>query len=314
MKKVDFSFNGTATLENLQIVSVQDKTYTDETAKPLWAVERTGLKLSNAYPFWGVVSDEYEHAEGLWTYRAEKLWLPAVDSWKYGEESLDSCAGANAPGEALASILRYGTGWSEFLLPVYSGLGAFQMFRVWQKLSQESSTASHIINLIFTDILASATVGTKSLSSDSSAQASAESALYPVIRYSKTVQLNYLYAIPAFMFLACWLLAIIIALFNWIRLGFSIARMRQLLNQTSMGRVATTILHPTLCEPVAPTSEWVKKAGRTELDISDLGNQGTRSIYDGRVDHSDVALVPQDGSSSSRASEISGEVPTPCEE
>ncbi len=296
VKKVDFSFNGTSDLENLRVARIEDKIYSDDNAKPLWAVERTGLNVTRANPLWGIVSDEFADAQGVWTYRAEKLWLPAVDKRRNIYEAGDSVAGANAPAGALVSTIEDSTSQSTFArrsLGDFSG-STYVMFRLWQQLSQEASTAPQVIDLIVTNLLASAMVGTKSLVSPAATTSSASSAQWTVLKHVKIVTYNYVYGIPAIIFLALWLSALIIALMSWFRFKLSIDRMRQLLNRTSVGRVVTTIAYPELCDPVAPTSEWVATAGFKNVDLSELssiGKKRPRSMFDEVDDRSDIALV-----------------------
>lgn len=269
VKKVDFGINGTAALNNLQVIGVQDRTYSDKSSMPLWAVERTGLNISSVDPLWGIVDNEYEDANGFWTYRGEKLWLPAT-SLIGMYHIFDSLAGTGAPGRALMTTITTAAGPPGIRgdeITDYSGLRNFRMFLLWQQLSEKSSSASQIINLIFTDILASATVGTKSLISSSDKTALAK---WPVTEYVKGVQYNFLFAIPASVVIVLWVIVMVLATSLWIMSRFSIAHMRQALNQTSVGRVATNILHQDLCDPAEPTVNWIQKAGSTTLDFTAL--------------------------------------------
>lgn len=49
------------------------------------------------------------------------------------------------------------------------------------------------------------------------------------------------------------------------------SRLRRLLNRVSTGRAITNVIYPDLCEPDAPTKEWVSKAGTVAIDLGPCG-------------------------------------------
>jgi hypothetical protein len=151
-----------------------------------------------------LVSDRYETATGLWTIRAEKFWLPAVTSLLTISGSIDSLASTNVFGAALGSALEDTTRGSTFSMTDYSGQNNMPLSRLWRELSMPSSNASKIINLIFSDILATASVGTKSalMASASGAGLGDHNALTYVTEYTRQVQYDFRYAIPGQSFSA----------------------------------------------------------------------------------------------------------------
>ncbi|KAL8727319.1 MAG: hypothetical protein Q9181_005751 [Wetmoreana brouardii] len=268
IKTVGFSINGSSSLSNVQIVSLDDKHYPDNGSKPLWAVEQTNLNISQINPFWGLVDDRYETAEGLATLRAEKFWLPAIYSSATILSSIDSIASNSAFGSALNDLyLHAATGSAYSQLADYSGLYNMALSRLWGNLSTSPTTASRIINLIYTDIISTAVVGTKSAIRHSSARAGPRTpnTLVQVTEYTRQIQYNWLYAIPAAVTVAATVLALLFVLVMTIISRFSISYMRQLLNQTSTGRIVTNILYPELSHPTAPTSKWIDEAGFQRL-------------------------------------------------
>ena len=271
IKTVKFVINGTASLANLRVDSVQDKVFNGEKSKPLWAVEKTGRNISDLQPLWGLVHDRHEKSENLYTLRREKFWLPAVSSLLM-MSSQDGLASANAPASALSTAFGSSLAGSE--KADYTGETNIALNRLWRSFSKSASSAGSIINLITTDILVASLVGTKSAITrpDSAAiPKGADSGYLPanavalVSGFRRQLQYNLLYAIPALIILVFLIAVIILALFMWVTRRFKLAVLKQLLNQTATGRTVTNILYPELCDPQAPTSEWLDKAGGSHL-------------------------------------------------
>lgn len=272
IKTVGFSINRTSSLSDLEVVSVEDKSYPDNSSRPLWGVEDTNSTIREVRPVWGLVHDRYETAEGLWTLRAEKFWLPAVSNDLMVTESSDSLASTEVFGAALSEV--YGSSAksssSYVQLADYSGRLNVALSRLWRELSMSSASASSIIDLIYAEVLATATVGTKSAvtTSPSGDGSDVPNTLASTTKFTRQLQYNFLYAIPAAIVVACTVVAVLFVFIMWIMSRFSVALMRQLLNQTSTGRLCTNLLYPGLCEPTAPTSKWINNAGSTKLAFS----------------------------------------------
>jgi hypothetical protein len=264
VKEVTFSFNGTSSLDNLEI-TVADKRYPDAPSKPLWAVENPGLELAYINPLWGAVSDEYENSTSLFTRRAKSLWLPAtaLDSGGLSFPA-DTTAAANVFGAALNAI----TSLSNTVgAPDYTGKSNFALFHLWQELSANSSTSSQIIDLIVTDLLASTILGTKASISSTESQAISARGTPTALVSPLTNKITYelLYGIPAFSVLLLWMLVILPAFLLWLVRSVTLARLRHTLNDTAAGRAVTSLVYPELCDPAASTDEWIKRAGRVRL-------------------------------------------------
>jgi hypothetical protein len=91
-------------------------------------------------------------------------------------------------------------------------------------------------------------------------------AVYPYrrrITYKKV-----LYALPAIALLTLWVAVVVLAFgFGCMTRRATPRVLRRLLNQTTIGRVAITVLRPDLCDIDADTKVWVERAGRVRLDF-----------------------------------------------
>ncbi|KAI9823872.1 MAG: hypothetical protein M1832_002189 [Thelocarpon impressellum] len=279
IKRVHFTINNTALLSDTRIEKVLERDHPDPASMPLWAVENSDLNISDVSLAWGLVGDEYERAASLLTRRSKDFWLPAASPVLELTGVVDSFAGAKVFSAALNSVYNLAaTSMGDSAAISYSGKDNFAMFAKWQQLSQAPDTASRIINLIYTDLLAFATVGTKSVFSTSpqgvdpslSAQ-SPSTGFREVQEYVHRIQYNLLFAIPAFAVLFLWMCILVTAVVLWAARRFTLRQLRHLLNQTAMGRVTTNLLHPGLTAPDAPTSIWVEKAGPVHLYVPAYG-------------------------------------------
>ncbi|KAI4162433.1 MAG: hypothetical protein LQ342_003999 [Letrouitia transgressa] len=266
VKTVGFSVNGSSSLTDLQIISLEEKRYLDNQSIPLWAVEKSNFTISEVNPLWGMVHNRYENLEGLSTLRAKKFWLPAVFNQYYNSpiQSSDSLASSSAFASAIAFVYGSSTGGSTTTEgPEYTGFFNIALGRLWSSRSRSSTTASDIVNLIYTDIISSAVVGTKSAIRKSSMGAAPKTpnTLSRVTEFTRQVQYNWLYGIPAAIIIAATVFAALLVFLMWIISRFSISYLRELLNQTSTGRLVTNVLHPRLSKAKAPTSQWVDDVG-----------------------------------------------------
>jgi hypothetical protein len=285
VKTVGFSINDTSSLADLRVTSVEDKVYRDNASKPLWALERTFKSIADVEPLWGMVADRYESAKDLVTLRAEKFWVPAVNPIIGVTSTIDSLAAPVVFGAALSDLFTEGTSYDGFIgLADYSGRNNMALNRLWQTFSQSSATAGRIINLIYTDIVATATVGTKSAILPSSPlDLESPNTNNRVVRYMRQLQYNMLYAIPALLILLITVAVVVVALPIYLLSHFSMTKFSRLLNQTSTGRVATNLLYPDLCAPDAPTSAWIPRAGVANLELPFKGASKAGAAVEARM-------------------------------
>ena len=155
-----------------------------------------------------------------------------------------------------------------FKLTDYTGLNNIALNTKWQQLSADANSASKIVNLIWTDIAATATVGTKSTMSKIGMRLGAQrvgpATPASVTTYSKKLHYDYRYGIPAALVLLIALL-VAIALLLCLLFRVSYRESVQLLNQTSTGRAVLNLLDPNSGVVNASTKDWVVAAGGTKL-------------------------------------------------
>ena len=266
IKTVDFTVNGTATLDNLRITGVNDRTYKDNASKPLWGLEKTYVSSFDASPIWGIIDNRFENAPDLHTLRAEKFWIPTSGSPFSGVElgSSDNLASASAIASGLQSVYGSTSGMASLGLDGYSGENNMALFQYWQTLSKSPSTANKIINSIYTELLATATVGTKSAIISSSGDLGSNTR-NRVAMYKRKLHYKIVYAIPAFVVIVIILL-VSLALLSSLLTRFSRKKFSTLLNQTSTGRVVTNLVYPGLGVQTANTKDWAHTAGYVELE------------------------------------------------
>ena len=137
---------------------------------PLWATELSpNLTIGELSPLWGIVSNNFENTTGFAFRRAKEYYVPAGSQFIEISGHIDSLASAEVFVGAMHSTYGVGNPPSPLeFSPTYTGESNFALFAKWQKLSKSIDTASIIVNLICVDLIASSTVGTKSLLSSSS--------------------------------------------------------------------------------------------------------------------------------------------------
>ncbi|KAH8692249.1 hypothetical protein BGW36DRAFT_348467 [Talaromyces proteolyticus] len=258
VKTINFLANGTSDVSQLHVTSITDKVYTDNSSMPMWAIENSNWTIEDVAPVWGMVDKRFENTTGFDTLRAEQFYLPATSNKAVSGlgSATDSLAQARAFQEALYSIYPYQGAGNNF----FSGSDNLALSRVWSELSSSPITAATIIDLIWTQIVATATVGIKTVTTDSSNN-NGRSAT----PYVHGIAYHWPYAIPAFLVLVVLLGIMCLAFFVSLTSRFSLRILRQLLNQTATGRIATSLLYPTVADPAAATKTWAATAGKTPL-------------------------------------------------
>lgn len=272
VKTVSLSYNGTeGLLENLNITSIQDKVYSDNQSLPLWGVENTGnaYLLEDLTLVWGLISDEYENNENVSAVRQKSLYLPGFGV--YG--SISTIGFDNMPGsEALTGAMGipYSVSAGGSLLngqPDYSGASDMSMWVRWQNLSSSAELASLIPSLIWTDIAASAVVGTKGVLGPGNTATENQVPIMVTPTVMK-IKYHYPYAIPALL-TALVLVFVTIAAFTVVLFGHgSISRIRLHLQQLSAGRIYTTFLYPEPGIMAIKSKQWARAAGKKIIDLS----------------------------------------------
>ena len=274
IKSVALSFNsssnGNSSLENLRVRKVTDKTYDNNSSAPLWGVERTFKPMSDVSPLWGPVAEKYALSSDLTTFRGPKFYLPGTNAGIVKVNIVtDSLAAPKAFAAALLSVYEDAVQQSSYgEIADYTGKNNVALNKKWQDLSLNATSANKIINLIYTEIIATAMVGTKSSAHNArmpiAAARAGPSSPPGVAAYARRLHYNWRYGVPAALVLlvviivAVVLLACLIFRFKW-------KDFTQLLNQTSTGRVVTNFLDPYSGVRDSKTEGWLAVAGGQKL-------------------------------------------------
>jgi hypothetical protein len=273
IKTVDFRYNGTGgDFTNLEILNIAPKTYANNASKPLWAVEHSFEKIMRFDPLWGLVNNSYETTLGFHTLRSESLWLPTSPSMTggFGEsEGYDALAATGGFLKRLANLYKGSLSARD-----YTGEMEFTLSERWSRLSQNQTTASQIPSLVLTDGLAAGLVGTKTSFSSKYVEWPASLVVdnnprgYPrakVQMYRRVIQYDIRYAIPSFLVLALLLVALTGAISCGTIAPSILRTMQRMYNQTSAGRLATSLLCPGRGDPTDASDAWVNDDGGMRL-------------------------------------------------
>lgn len=280
VKNVEFRYNGTGKrLENLNVQSIKDKVYTDERSQPLWAVEHSYDRRMAWDPLWGIVDDRYEsygYDEGFYTLRAEKLWMSTSPHFAtpLGVDGFGSLAAVSG------FLRRLGNLYSSLVAGFdYTGQYDFSMLERFRSLAASQDRVGQILNLIYTDGMAASLVGTKTSISSKYVEWPASLAVDEVIEGTpaarvmvaeRVIRYDIRYAIPAFIVLGVLLLALLWALLILITTRSTITDLRHVYNQTSAGRLATTLLLAEHAEPKQSSNQWARGDGRLPLKFGQM--------------------------------------------
>ncbi|KAK0623678.1 hypothetical protein B0T14DRAFT_427545 [Immersiella caudata] len=277
VKTVDFVYNGTDSsdmrLENLRVANVTDKTWTDDSSRPLWAVETSEPRAAYFDPLWGLVSQAYENFPGFYTTRADTLWLPFGSSFvlNFGQTvGSDAIAAASVPQLNLDGLYGNVFGGDVHDNGYYSGRLSYALSLRWIELSKSVQTASLIPSLMMTDALARVLVGTKTAirskpigwppkmaSEDPDVGLSTATGLV----YERVIRYDLRYGIPAFITLFVFAVVLIwsgsVLLTSWTVLR----TLQRQYNQISTGRLVTNLMFPGRSDPNQPSSAWAAGDG-----------------------------------------------------
>jgi hypothetical protein len=309
IKTFTFRFNGTEGLKSLHVDSIKDQT----PSNTHWGVEnnndRSDLDIESAPPVWGLVSSDTKPTKNLDVVKSPHLYLPG----KLGTftPSLSSIGNDNMPGlnfhvEALYTIYNGGLGDTVLGVADYSGQMSIGMYAKWQQLMASTNGTAHIVDLIFTDLAANALVGTKSWLESSNfipggdqssssgnnkvkrqsttpSTTSQTTAKVPVRLFTRRIQYNYLYGIPASIAVLLSCLIGTLTLLYFITGKTSISKTKHYLHATSPGRIMSLFLYPGECEPQTSTSRWVRGVGGKKVHIG--AKNGWRVVASERVEH-----------------------------
>ncbi|KFA72653.1 hypothetical protein S40288_03390 [Stachybotrys chartarum IBT 40288] len=268
-------------LSNLMVERISNKEYPNEQSKPLWAVEHSEPWRMTFHPLWGIVNNSYEATEGFYTMRSDKLWLPATvtsGSLFGSRNGMDSLAAVSAPVLNMANAYDILSDQEQ-----YVGDLSYPLVRRFSRLSSNETLASQIPSLIIADSLASLLIGTKTaIRTDPVAYPAQLSFSDPlrglaranVVAYARVIRYDLRYAIPGLVMLSLLMLILLWTVIVLVLSPRSLLRsLRDMYNQTSTGRLATTLLYPGRSDPNESSSKWVEGGGNLVLKFGRIGNR-----------------------------------------
>ncbi|KAL9572059.1 hypothetical protein ACKAV7_003776 [Fusarium commune] len=273
IKTVSFTINGTSSINDVAITSVLDKEYPNRDY-PLWGVEDSGLSLGGISPVWGLVSSAYEKFPNISLVRQPSLYLVGYSGVGAGSflsnSTIQNMPGSDFPILAMNTVLDFG-GISDYDWPFdLTGRSSISVFTRWQNLSSTPGGAGTILNLLWTDIAASAVVGTKGVLGEGNRALGNDTATVHVRPTARRIKYHYAFGIPAFILLTIIALAIIMALFAMVRRTSSIGIVRQRMQQLSVGRVLTTLFYPESSTLTMSATEWSKMSASKEINMREF--------------------------------------------
>ncbi|KAJ4197286.1 hypothetical protein NW759_016336 [Fusarium solani] len=273
IKTVSFTINGTSSINDMLIKSVLDKEYPNHDY-PLWGVEDSGLSLGGISPVWGLVSSAYEKFPNISLVRQPSLYLTGYSGVVAGSfssnSSIQNMPGSDFPILAMNTVLD-SFGISDYDWPFdLTGRTSISVFTRWQNLSSTSGGAGTILNLLWTDIAASAVVGTKGVLGEGNRGLGNDTATVHVKPTGRRIKYHYAFGIPAFVLLAIMTLTTLMALFAVARRTSSIGVIRQRMQQLSVGRVLTTLFYPESSTLTMSAAEWSKMSASKEINMGEF--------------------------------------------
>ncbi|KAI8584775.1 hypothetical protein K450DRAFT_217979 [Umbelopsis ramanniana AG] len=228
----------------------------------LWGIESTAMNVSSTNAYWGPVSDDYENDTHLFTQRSEAFLLPAGKSdfpiMMFGSATIDpvDTQGSSIPGLMFTLMenlwmTRLSSTMNKF---DFSGKGDYGVQTLWQELSQTVDTAPQIVKYVWTNLMASNTIGIGNFT------------MAEVSSKGTSVTYDIRYAIPAVITLAFWLFFICFSLILLFRRQVTLSEVRNAINQTAIGRAVVNMINPS-SHSLAKTEEWVKVDGKSNIGL-----------------------------------------------
>jgi hypothetical protein len=248
IKTVNFRLNVTNDLSGLQVLSINPKSYPNDTSKPIWAVERSDMPLAAANPLWGPVSSDAAEkwSANISTLQKESLFIPGSTIWaSVSRGQSDNLAATEFAAGALSDAFNFKMmSKSSF---DYSGASSLAMSRQWQQLSKTPESMGKVFALIWTDLVANSVVGTKTSTNQagapeqevSKAAANDQKSSTLVTIYQRTIKYHIVYAIPGIIALAMIVLVAVLTVVATIIGHTGAWKMRRYLDATSAGRLLT---------------------------------------------------------------------------
>ncbi|RSL40378.1 hypothetical protein CEP54_016133 [Fusarium duplospermum] len=298
IKTVTFKYDGTRGLLGLNILNITDKDYRRE-EKPLWVVENTQRNLSYYDPLWGMTNSVYEGHANTSTLRKDSLWLPGYTSRRTEApyDDKQNLPGVNFHTTGFSHVYRLPALSKEFF--DYSGKNSLALHQKWFELTRNETGTAHMLNLIWTDVVTNAVVGTRGLASqvEPSSRAkragdSTEDTPVLIYVYERRVLFHYLYGIPAFIVCALALTLSTATVVLGLMRRTGLRKLDKYINQTSLGRSLVSLLHPEEFSQEQSKREWEMGAAKRQIVLGrERPLAAVRGKYDSRDDGAREGLL-----------------------
>ncbi|KAL2196962.1 hypothetical protein P885DRAFT_68872 [Corynascus similis CBS 632.67] len=280
-------------LLSFRVSNITAKHYPNPEAYPLWGVEDTGRPLRDLAPIWGLVSPAYRAANfpNISFVQQPSLYLVGLGNGDYIKPTLpmgsayigsrQNLPGAEFPFSVANTIYGGPDGISDPSWPFdLIGRADMAIFTRWQNLSATPEGTAKMVNLLWTDLAASAVVGTKGITTVTSPSSSfSENGgpggggggggafhVRPTIRRTRY---HSAYGIPAFVLLVALVLLTIGALVASCTRLSTIEKLRVRLQQLSAGRIFTIVLYPGESDFRMPPKQWSHVSGSKTVKFAD---------------------------------------------
>jgi hypothetical protein len=302
VRTVEFDINGTD-FTALKVRSSKPKEYPNSATVPIWGVESLqNYTLSDVRPLWGIVGPSTTDEAltsiidnwNITTISSESLYLPGYMEEQYiwlegdviGDRIGETLPAVDIHSKAARAAYRI-LADSQPREADYSGQNNIAIQVRWRLLSQSAEGAAKLINLVWTDFVATVAVGTKGwgLSAASSTMAiplsnqSTDAALaapattstsvsVPIIIYGRHIRYRIPFGVPAFIILGATsiILTLLVALLAMRRTGIS--RLRDMLEASAIGRVLAPLIQPSNAYDEDKLGSWVQRVGDQKVTIT----------------------------------------------
>ncbi|KAK4119572.1 hypothetical protein N657DRAFT_650068 [Parathielavia appendiculata] len=281
-------------LAGLRVTNITEKTYSSPDSYPVWGVEDTGRNLSDIRPIWGLISPAYPaaHYPNLSVVQQPSLYLIGLGSDDMHVASFypgpDFAAGQyNLPGAefpfAAANTIYLsspGQGITDEAWPFdLRGRADMAVFTRWQALCETQEGAARMINLLWTDLAASAVVGTKGISTTPiNTQGQEEPPPPPIIIHVRPAvrrtRYHFAYGIPAFVLLAVLVALTAGSICAWLARVSNLDKVRRRIHQLSAGRIFTIVLYPGESDFGMSPKQWSLMSGAKTVRFADGEGNG----------------------------------------
>ncbi|KAL2136976.1 hypothetical protein VTI74DRAFT_11158 [Chaetomium olivicolor] len=310
----------------LRVNNITAKFYPSPESYPVWGVEDTGLLLRDIRPIWGLISPAYPaaHFPNISTVKQPSLYLIGLGSGDgftaphFTADADFARATHNLPGAdfpfAAANTIYSGITEDDWPFDLL-GRADMAVFTRWQALGATAEGAAKMINLLWTDLAASAVVGTKGISITTSSTTSTNSEeggseqpapitihVRPTVRRTRY---RFAYGIPAFALLAVLVTLTAGAFYAWLARVSSLDRVRTRIQQLSAGRIFTIVLYPGESDFRMSPREWSLLSGGKTVRFADgVDGEGAAAVREEGFDVQTPGGSFADGGGADAKSEV----------